>query len=341
MKITVTEAIRLIQGRINACASYDRDRLLDTIHLAEEKAWNSGKWYGMMDRLVVRIIEGRIVLPSKYGVLEAINYDGVPKMNHPIWYEFSPNGPGSRDCWEHQGIFDLQSVPTVYKINRGEKVLAISRSKNQEDLGSVVTVQGINTDGHTIYRYYQDTSCGTPIKKSDVGEQITIGYLNEAGRPVSPSVTHNEFAYNGIETILKQPTRGPIEIHAMGPRYTRILVELQPNETQSNLRAYRVPEGCRCGAYVEVLAKKNQPTRPSQDHEIINIESPSALINLALSVYYQFDSLDPEKSAAYLVAGLADLNGNLGENLGTQQMRVNVWTGASNARNKRRNRNAY
>lgn len=341
VSVTVQEAKRLIRGRINACQSFSDERLLDTIHFAQEKAWNSGRWYGMMARLCVRVMEGRIVLPSEYGVMEAINYRGVPRMIHPVWYEFSPNGPGSPECWEHSGIFDLQTVPTVHRIIKGEKVFAVSKSKNQEYPGTVITVQGINSNNSIIYRYFRDDDCTEPVPKSDQGEQIEIGYIGSDGQPVPSYQTYNDFAWDGITNIFKPVTRGPIEIYAMGLRQARWLATMQPGETSSEYRSYRVPEGCQCGQYVEILAKKRKPIRPSQDHEVINIESESALINLALSVYHQFDSLDPEKSAMYLAAGLADLNGNLKENLGSQQLRPVVWTPASYARDNRRQTRAY
>lgn len=342
MKLTLKEGIRLVQSRINACQNYDRERLLDTIHLAQLRLWQSGKWWGSMDRLVVRIIEGRIVLPSEYGVMQAINWQGVPKMIHPIWYEFSPNGPGTANCWEHTGIFDLQNVPTLFRIFHGEQVFARSLSKNGEEPDALVTVQGINSDGNEIYRYYQEDNCGAPEKKSDVGEQIAISTIQENGQYSPAYKTYNAFARDGITEILKPQTRGPVEIYAQGPRYARKLVTLQPNQTQSVLRAYRVPEGCRCGRYVEVLARKAEPERPQHDHEILQVQNPNALISACLSVYYLYDaSFDPQKSALYLTQALADLNGQLQENISPAQQRVQVWTPVSYARNKGRNVQAY
>lgn len=341
MDITVREALRVVRGRINGCESYDRERLLDTLHLAQIKAWNSGKWYGMMGRMVVRVIDGRIVLPSEYGVMEAINFENVPKQIHPIWYDFSPNGPSTSDCWEHKGIFDLREVPTVWKVQQGEKIIAVSTSKNSEDSDVAVTIQGTNSDGREIYRYYTEDDCGTPIKKSDKGEQIGIAMLQENCQYSPAYQTHNAFACDGITAILKPQTRGPVTIYATAPRGMRELVTLQPGQQASTLRAYRVPQGCKCNPFVEVLAKKAEPLRPSQDHELIQITNLDALIALCLSVYYEYDTFDPDKADRYLAKGLLSLNGQLQENIMSQQQRPVVWVGASYARNRRRNVNAY
>jgi len=286
MQITLREAIRLVAPRINAQQAYDEERLIDTIHLAILLAWNSGKWWGSMDRLIVRVFDRRIVLPSKYGVMLAINYQGVPAMIHPVWYEFSPNGPGTRSCWDHQGIWDLQQVPTLHKIAQGEKVVAVSKSKIGEDVGQPVVIQGINSDGDEIYRYNTIDECGLAIKTSNTGEEIKVAQIQENGQYSSAYTTSNAFASDGITAILKTQTIGPIDIYAQGPRYLRHLVKLDPGQTESDLRAYHVPPGCNCNQFVEILAKKAEPSRPYHMDEILTIKSPNALIDLCMSVYF-------------------------------------------------------
>lgn len=315
---------------------------MDTIHLGLLLAWNSGKWWGSMDRLIVKVVDRRIVLPAQYGVLLAINYNGIPEMIHPVWYEFSPNGPGTKSCWDASGVFDLQMVATEFKVLQGEHVCAVSKSKIGEDLNTSVIIQGLNSDIEEVYRYCTIDDCGVPIRTSNAGEEIKVSALMENGQPSPAFATSNAWSYDGITAILKEPTVGPIDIMAVGPRYARRLVTLSPGQRQSDLRAYHIPPGCNCNQWVEVLVKKAEPERPHLMDEILPIKSPNALIDLCLSVYYSLDSgYDPQRAALYLTSALGHLNGQLQENLQASQGRPSVWVGASHARNKARNRVAY
>lgn len=342
MQITLKEAIRLVAPRINAQQRFSEERLIDTIHLAVLLAWNSGKWWGSMDRLVVRAQDRRLVLPNEYSVLLGINYQGVPRMVHNRWYEFSPNGPGSSNtCWDYSGVFDLQMVPTRYQIQKGEHVIAISRSKVGEDLGASIVVQGKNSDGNEIYRYQNITECTTPVRTSNSGEEIRVAAYQENGQYSSAYQTSNDFYWDGITAILKPQTVGPIEIYATAPRGARLLTTMAPGDETSELRAYHIPPSCNCGPCVEVLAKKREPQKPCHSDEILLIQDPNALIDLCMSVYYRIDAPDPQKSAAYLASGLLHLNGQLQEMISGQIQLPKVWVGASYARNRRRNVNAY
>jgi hypothetical protein len=343
MQMPLRECIRLVAPRINAQQEYDIERMIDTIYLALCLAWNSGKWWQSMDRLIVQVVEQRLVLPAKYGVLWAINYNNVPRMIHNIWYTFSPNGPGSSNtCWDYTGIFDLQTVPTQYRIRQGEHVIAISKSKIGEDLGTAIVIQGQNSDGNEIYRYNNITECTTPIRTSNSGEEIRVAAYQENGQYSPAYATQQDFAWDGITAILKPQTIGPIEIYATAPRGARKLVTMAPGDTTSELRAYHIPPSCVCGPYVEVLAKKREPQRPYHMDEILTIPSPNALLDLCMSVYFNYDSsYDPQKAASYLTNGLAHLNGQLQENIGASQQRPQIWVGASYARHKRRQVNSY
>lgn len=341
MKITLKEARRLVQGRIAGCSSYNRSQVDDTIHLALVKAWNSGQWHNMTHRLCTRILNKRIVLPSDYGVLEAINWQGVPRPIQNNWFVFNPSGPGTRRCNWDRAIYDLQDVPTVWIIERGERVLAVSASPNGEDPDARVTIQGINSDGKYIYRYFQTVSGSEVEKHSDSGEQLKIATIQENGQYDSAYSTYNDFARDGISAILKPETRGPITIYAQGPTYIRELVTLQPGQTQSTLRAYHVPDGCACGEYVDILARKAEPEKPVHDDQILQIENPDALIALCMSVYYDYDTMNPELAEVYFNKGIRALNGQLQEQLGTSIQLPRVWSASASVRNKRRNVNPY
>lgn len=341
MQITLKEAIRLVAPRINAQQKFAEERLVDTIHLAQLLAWNSGKWWGSMDRLIVQVVDRRLVLPSEYSVLLAINYQGLPKMIHPTWYQFSPNAPSANTCWDYRGVFDLQMVPTRYRIQKGEHVLAISKSKIGEDIGTSIVVQGKNSDGSEIYRYNNITECTTPIRTSNSGEEIRVAAYQDNGQYSPAYATQQDFDWDGITAILKPQTIGPIDIYATAPRGMRLLVTMAPGDETSELRAYHVPPACNCGPFAEVLAKKREPQRPYHSDEILLIQDPNALVDLCLSVYYRLDAPDPDKASAYLISGIAHLNGQLQENIQNQMNLPKVWVGASYARNRRRNVNVY
>lgn len=339
MKITRKYAHEIIAPFMKeAC---DSSVLDDIIFLAETDAYNSGRWWGMMKRIFVRVIEGRIVLPPEYSALEAINTNGIPRMIHSEWYEFSPNGPGSDfECQYHAGIFDLTEVPTVWVIHEGEQVVAVSKSRNLEPDDAEVIIQGTNSDGQTVYRYYCEDNCATAEKKSDLGEKITLSVFQGNGQYSPAAMTYNKFAYNGISDIHKTVTRGPVEIYAVGPRYVRKLVDLGPSQRSSFLRAYRVPSSCICGPYVECLVKKAEPVKLTQDHEVLQIENPTALVDLALAVYYLRYTIDPEKGNFYFTKGLNSLNGQLSEKSGGIQRHMKMWPGGYQ-RNKRYNPIGY
>jgi hypothetical protein len=326
MKITFKEAKKLIASRVNGCEQFGSDKLAELINLAEINAWSSGKWHGIKGCILLRVIEGRIVLPEPWGVLEGINVNGIPTQIQSQWYQFSPNGTGSDwgRCDYTADCLEEIEVPTVFMIHRGEQVGV--KAKVPEDAGLTVTIQGTNTDGNTIYRYFDETNCRERIPGSDLGERLAVqcdGIVK----------TFNYFANDGISNIFKPPSRGPIEVFAVGPRYIRELVTLPPSQTQSSLRAYRLPRVCGDCVVVQALVKKSEPVVYTQDSEVLQIESKTALLNLVLSVYYSLEKFDPQKSQYYFVQGINALNGQLSEMNGGAQRQIQVW-GQSYARDK-------
>jgi hypothetical protein len=332
MKITFKEARKLIASKVNGCEQFGTDKLAELINRAEEMAWSSGLWYGIKACIDIRADEGRIVLPEPWGVLEGINVNGVPRQINSEWYQFSPNGVGSDvrcDYWADALV--EEEVPTVWMIHEGEQVGV--KAKVPEDANCYVTIQGTNTDGNTIYRYFDETNCRERIPGSDLGEKLAVqcdGIVK----------TYNYFANNGITNIFKPVTRGPIQVFAVGPRYIRKLVELPPSQTQSSLRAYRLPGVCSECNIIQALVKKSEPVVYTQDSEVLQIESKNALISLCLAAYYKWEKFDPEKSQYFFVDGINTLNGQIKEKNGGAQRQIQVW-GQSYARDKCWNPRSY
>lgn len=324
MIITRKAAHELVAPYVQGC---DEDHLDRLIFLGQSDLWNSGKWYGMLRKVFLTINDGRVVLPREYNVLQALNLDGFPRPIESEWFEFSPNGPGSDwECNPTGTVYDLMDVPTFLKIKQGEQVSV--KSTHPEDEGAHVVVQGINSDGNIIYRSYSDINCTEREQKTDLGERLKLTCD-------SFHQTYSYFAENGITQIFKPVTKGEVEVFATGPRYARKISVLGPSDTYSALRAYRVPESCRCRPCIEGLVKLREPQRLTQDHEVLLIEDPNALISICMSVFYTYDKLDPVMGATYFAKAINALNGRQVEKNGGIQRRLRVWQPA-NTRDKRR-----
>lgn len=303
----------------------DKAVIYRILRLAENKAWNEGKWRNQTRELMVPIRCGKrgryIVGPYDYPVLLAININSKPRDLRGTHFMFHRNGDGQimnrNGCRWNQDVFDLGEFPIIdeEQININSGVIIGIRALGNPGPNEKVWINGSYADNQKVFTYQLKeggvTACGCSIQKDsiDTTEGIALEVTNQFHYICN-------IKFGSIESIHKTVTRTPIEVVAIDPvtNKAQLIATLYPGQTESIYRRYLLPDNlCRDTNCVHGLFKIKEQQQIISDTTSLTIANLEALISLAMSIDYIYYKKDLNQGANYFLQGISILDKNKSE----------------------------
>lgn len=353
--MTVEEAAQYIAPFVKLTWPKDRDRLYNILHLAQSRAWKEGKWYGMTREYSVYAAEDNTVItPPGYDVLLKVNLNTAPVSLRDQHFQFHRNGNGSvTECcgknWT-SSVYDLGPSPVLFQpykdttcpdcyddtpcVRIGVKSLGCETDAS-------ITITGFypnacmelckkNEHGQQarVYTYEKTTKAGTTEicgcgKEEEGGEDKKV--KNGATIPLTAEISLLDIYWGRIESIAKTVTKAPVEVYAFyGDSQVKLIARLEPWQTQTHYKKYKLPEQCSGAPCIHGLFKMSQPERINNDSQLMIISEDEALLLLAKGInmtYYEDDDVNGER---FILRGIKALEDQLTEQSTSAEIPIQV-----------------
>jgi len=331
----------------------EKRKLLSILSLVNSYAWKKGVWPGMTAQFKVRVNSKtkEIITPHGYSNLLKVNTNNFPTTVRDQFFQFHQNGYGSiEECCSRNWSADV--------INLGSQPVIIQPSALSEDAdGCDGRIKiAVSSDGdvsdteETIVQGYHMTVLDEPEKRIytrrvardrvSVGnvcacEPITTQYVSSDERvdgviyPINGCMVVMDDIYWGrVSSINKGVTKAAVDYFALNTvtdKFIRI-ARLEPNETNSEYRRYRVPDVCGESPCVYGLFKKNEPTKLSEYSEEMIIGDEEAIISLAMGMEALYFQKDPQTASFFLQRGIQSLSETVDQREGPEESPVEYGT---------------
>lgn len=297
--MTAKEAIDLISPQVDLCYPQDKDQLFNILTLVNNKAWKEGSWWGMNKHFKVKVRKDHegyyyFIAPNGYNVLQAVNVNTEPTLIKDEWFEFHQNALGSireyGSNWS-RNVVDMGEVPVINQPGDSARI-AVRSLGPESDV--IVNVLGDDQNGNRINSYVNKDGKSEMVLGSAIAVSTDIRVIDN-------------IIWSRIESISKSVSMHRVEVYAMYPDgRIQILTRMEPEEKESRLRKYLVPENCGYSC-VHGIFKESKPERIVNESQKMIIDDFEAIISLAMSMDYMFIKRTPESSLPYTVNGIKSL----------------------------------
>ena len=345
MQLTVGEVCRIIAKHVERTFPNDRESIYEILDLVKEKIWFSGKFYGSTKWGWCKVREdGTIITPHGYNVLLGVKPDNAPTMDiKDKYFLFHKNGPTSsiiNDKNFNNSVVEYGEYPTLlppdkYFTGRGGEEWYVSVKSPglgiSKDL-RIARVLARDYNGNIIYTYVfnnpedpeQDGTRQLGPDEIDKYEGVIEG-IDYAIKGVD--VLYKNIKISSVYGIQKDPTVAPVEFwlyEAKSCANGILMARMEPNETVSSYRSYKVPNKCIRSGWVYGLFKMSKPQKTCYDSELFLTDNRSAIISIAKGVYKQNYKDQMSEGRMFIDDGIRALNDELRENKSSQSSTIQV-----------------
>jgi len=347
--ITAKEAAQVIGSFIDCSyeSSGNHAKLLRVLSLVNGYVWKKGIWPGMTAQFNVRLDRrtGQIITPHGYNVLLKVNISGEPISMGDEYFKFHQNGRGSLDecCGQNWStrVIDLGYSPVLVQPNDPAACdcyhVGVSTDGNPDltkDI-EVSLVKGYHVEGDqepekVIYTSRLDTDlrllaspcqCQPAELTSVTGEEIIEG----VEFPINGKmIIFDDLCWGRVSGISKPVTNCPVDywsVNSVTGNFFRI-ARLEPNETNSSYRRYKVPDQCCEYPNVLGLFKVSAPTPLVTFSQQLVFGDHECLISLSKAIDFLYYKNDADASAPFFARGLQCLEENYREEKGAQETSI-------------------
>jgi hypothetical protein len=278
-------------------------RVMDITNLAVEELLNEGDFPWTVDRLIFRVYNGRIVLPTAYDRIIGMSVEGVPQQINSPWYEVTPgmfggggyfdnenggvSGPGGFNGWWNSGFTaDRDEVFQFRDIPRDQYYFLEVSTQFDEDVG--------DEPPRILFKGYD--AVRSPVTTPGAGNDWIEGeYIDLTTSPV-----RSTSSFSQLSGIVKPVTRGEVYVYAVGATDgARIHVgTYAPKDESPFYRSYRVvgTPFCRSSCVLARCRKRYSPV--TTDNDVVLCGNIPALKKMVQAVWYG-DAGNPEKYVSY------------------------------------------
>jgi hypothetical protein len=344
--ITAREAAEVIGSLIDCPfeSKGNHKKLLRVLSIVNSYVWKKGIWPGMTAQFKVRLNNktGELITPHGYNVLLKVNVDGKPTSLGDEYFKFHQNGNGSLDecCGQNWStkVIDLGYSPVIVQPNDPNACdcyhVAVSTdgNPNLEDGVPVSLVKGYHVEGdqepekviHTRKTDKDLRLIGNPCKCEPVAlTSISSEEIIEGVEfPLNGNfVLYDDLCWGRVSGISKPVTDCAVDywaVHSVTKNFFRI-ARLEPNETNSSYRRYKVPEQCCSYACVHGLFKISSPAPLGTFSQQLVFGDHECLIALSKAVDFLYYKNNSEASLPFFLRGLQCLEENYREEKGAQE----------------------
>jgi hypothetical protein len=284
-------------------------RVMMYVNLATEELLNEADFPWTVDRVIFKVYDGRIVLPSDFDRMYGLNVDGVPQQMVSPWFEVSVGAGGSGEEWYGHGgwgganwetnaglTLDRDMVFQFRDIPRNQEYYLTVQTQYPEDADAVILIKGYDHERNPVNVLSDGTAEG--------GELFDL--------TLAPQRSASTFSQ--ISGYVKPVTKGEVWINAVGLNGdTYHVATLAPKDESPFWRSYKVVGasfggcGCvdSCGCQVNcVMARCRRRYVPvSSDNDFVMCGNIPALKKMVQAVWYG-DADQYEKYLAYKAAAV-------------------------------------
>lgn len=326
----------------------NKRKLLTILSLVNSFAWKKGVWPGMTAQFKVRVNARtkEIITPHGYSNMLKVNINSFPVITRNQFFQFHQNGYGSiEECCSKNWSSDV--------INLGSSPVMVQPHDLYEDTDYCSSIKiAVSSDGNvdkdeeTLVQGYHVPTSDEPEKRISTQrvrrtrgglgnvcncEPITTQNINEEERvdgvvyPINGCMIVMDDIYWGrISSISKNPTSSAVDYFALNDydkKFIRI-ARLEPNETNSEYRRYRVPDVCGNTGCVYGLFKKDEPPRLREYTEQMLIGDEEAIISLAMGMDAMYFQKDANMASVFLQRGIQSLTETVDQREGSESSPV-------------------
>jgi len=213
-----------------------------------------------------------VTLPRICETPLSVNICGRPAYGRDILFEFSPNGPGSRDCGCSWTWADGGTHPTYKDLHCPAKLIAFL--DDERDSGKILRVFG-----------YDDQNRPLQTKVGDIVEPgLRVPMIAGYSLPAStdPIVSR-------IDSIVKDVTLGNVRLSSFDSSTSTgtLLGIMEPDETKPEYRRIKISPS---GSWVRlVFRKRTYEIRSIKDRILLNSRPALVLAMRAMKFYIDAD----------------------------------------------------
>jgi hypothetical protein len=345
MAITVKEVAEFVAPYVGMSYPNDDIRLFELLSLVQARIWGSGRFYGSTKFFHVGVDgENNIITPHGYNVLLGCNMDFKPVTIHGMTSLFHKNGPAEAPISQkgfNAGAFHLGDYAVMYQPNdqwcvrcgimqpNKDYYIAVKSSDNCADV-RFTTVSSLGCDGKPIYTYMKEASSMTPTVCGN--EEIADGEIDYTEGVVYP-IKGEQIAYNDIITtfvysIRKEPTKTPVEYYLVDKETGQgfLTARLEPYETESKYKKYRVTGDCIKNKCILGLFKMSKPAEIKHESQLFVTDNRHAILCMAQSMDQLHNKQDFNTAEIFLQKSLIALREELREESPNAQNKMQIQT---------------
>lgn len=295
----------------------DQDRVFSYLSFVQKKIWNSGLFHNSTAFFHVNLDEfGNIITPHGYNVLLGCNVDFRPITITSQYSLFHANGDADaslRDKNFSQEVTYLGESPVTIQPNDSwfkscNSFISVLGSSCESKKFTDISALGKN--GKPIYTYYKETRrssklivCGEEKLNSD-----NIDVRNGVRYAITNTPQfHKNIIVTQINGIFKDQTLGPVEYYLNSNGLSRLVARLEPFETHSSYKRYKVSGRCVRKNQVLGLFKMSEPIDIISESQYFISSNLEAIILIAKGFKMKFDKEDQQAGESFIQDGIKAL----------------------------------
>lgn len=278
-------------------------RVMRITNMAVEETLNEGDFPWVVDRIIFRVYDGRIVLPTAYDRIIGMSVDGVPQQINSPWYEVTPgmfggggyfdneNGAvggaaGFKGWWNDGFTVDRDDVFQFRDIPRDQYYFLEVSTQFNENIG--------DDPPRILFKGYD--ALRSPVTTPGAGPDWIEGEYIE----LTQTPTRSTSSFSQLSGIVKPITRGEVYVNAVGANDGRKIHvgTYAPKDESPFYRSYRVvgTPFCRSSCILARCRRRYSPIM--SDSDVVLCGNIPALKKMVQAVWYG-DAGDPMKYSQY------------------------------------------
>lgn len=317
--IRIEEVAEFVSTYIGKQFPYDEDSIYANLDLVNEIIWNAGLFHGSTKWFYCQVRDDNtIVTPHGYNVLLGVNRNFKPLMIRDSSFIFHQNGPADipvvSDNFSNN-VYDLGEYP-IFKLLENLCYPCEGTVCNEFRIGA--RAMGF-CDSYPKTRIMGNDVKGNPIFTFIKGDKVEL--CNESEKDSYDNVIHgleiqlttdirviDNVKFGSISEIIKEPTKYPVEYYAVNNKSVgQLIARIEPFQTRSLYRLYKVPNDCIRNACVLGLFKRSKPDKIVDKEQLFFCSNRNAILSISKGVDLKYNKNDTQSGETLIALGIKDL----------------------------------
>jgi len=324
--MTIREVSKLVAQYIGKSYPNDRETIFQILDLAQQKIWESGKFYGSTKWAYVKTRnDNTIITPHGYNILLGLNINFKPQIIRDNYFMFHQNGPAEVNAFGSNFTKNVQDLGEFPVIGMHENICTPCEGNECQEfyIGAKVLgecndfpktrIYGTSPNGKNIYSYTKGEKKEECVcyDKEDVeiwdaieGVELTLSNILRVSK----------IPFGSITGITKEPSESVVEYYKIDKRNKgELIASLDPFQIVSKYKAYTIPNTCIKQKCVFGLFKRSKPETVINENQRFITDNKVAIIAMAKAMDYYFNRNDIVNGEAFERRSLLSLSNEVKE----------------------------